>query len=71
MMLDQLADVKYYEERRKFYQTQMLLYKNMRDLKIVHAFKAGNKQPDIGHVCGLSGSTIKHIIAARKQENFK
>ena len=65
-MLDQLAEVKYFEEQRLKYETMMLQYKHMRDLWIVHAFEAGNRQRDIGHVCNLSESRVKHIIAKRK-----
>ena len=66
-MLDELAEVRFFEGERRKYESFMLQYKAMRDLWIVHAFEAGNRQRDIGHVCGLSESTVKHIIAVQKK----
>ena len=66
-MLDELKEVKYFENARYKLESQMLQYQHMRDIWILKAFEAGNRQRDIGHVCGLSESTIKHIIAKRKK----
>jgi hypothetical protein len=68
-MLDQLAEVKIYEDKRREHENIAASYQNMRDLWILHAFEAGNRQRDIGHVCGKSESTIKHIIATQRKSN--
>ena len=66
MMLDELEEVKFWEGKRHFYEGKTNSTKIMRDLSISKAFGAGNRQKEIGNACGLSESTIKHIIANRK-----
>ena len=67
-MLNELEEVKHYEKLRHQYQRQMLSAKLLRDLWIVNAFEVGNRQKDIGQACGLSESTIKHIIAKQGKD---
>lgn len=67
-MLNELDEVKRFEEQRYKYASMMTQYQHVRDLWIVHAFEAGNRQKDIGHACGLSESTIKHIIAKLRKD---
>jgi hypothetical protein len=71
MMLDELAEVKFFEDKRRINAKREQHFRFMRDLWIVNAFRASNRQRDIGNVCGLSESTIKHIIAQQKKENEK
>lgn len=68
VMLDELAEVAHFENKRHVYQGKMQCAEWQRNYHIVKAFESGNRQRDIGHVCGLSESTIKHIIAKLKKE---
>ncbi|MFA5925196.1 MAG: hypothetical protein WC856_28635 [Methylococcaceae bacterium] len=70
-MLDQLAEVKYFECRRRINATQENHYRKMRNLWIVTAFNSDIRQKEIASATGLSESTIKHIIAQQKKENEK
>jgi len=66
-MLNQLSNVKLFSDRLDTFEKEVKIAKDMRDYYIVKAFEAGNRQRDIGHVCNLSASTVKHIIAKRKK----
>ena len=68
MMIDELAEVKHAEDRRYRYETMTLQHKQMRDIWIITAFEAGYRQKEIGSACGLSESTIKHIISAERKK---
>lgn len=67
MMLDELAEVKYFEDGRKAKAELEAHYKKMRNIWILNAYISGNRQCVIGNACGLSESTVKHIIAAEKK----
>ena len=67
-MLNELEEVKYYQDNVYKFESKMMQYKHMRDLWIVRAFEAGNRQRDIGQVCRLSESTIKHITAKLRKD---
>lgn len=70
-MLDQLAEVKYFEDQRRINSQREHHLRGMRDFSIYKAFKVGYRQKVIANATGLSESTVKHIIAQQKKENQK
>jgi DNA-binding NarL/FixJ family response regulator len=61
-----LEAAKYFKARCYELESQMLGAKHLRDIYIHEAFKSGERQKTIANALNLSESTVKHIIAKRR-----